>query len=121
MLLLQIIIMIIISILIALVVVLINEWMIHKNTTKENSLYYGKANFQIFKEHFDKLDGKWKQNHWKDSLFYYPNNSKIHDGVVQFSNQGMVLDLVSYIKACLYVNKYIKKNFYDNKEIIKWK
>ena len=107
-------------------IIFISNWFIHVNMVKNNTLYYGKGNFKVFKKHFDSLDGLWTQKGWDKSLFYYPNNkasskvSEFHANIIQFQGKGMILNPLDYAKASLYTQKYIKENFKRNKNCVKW-
>lgn len=122
----------IISIGILLIIFWISDWLTHVEMVKTNTECYGKANYKIFLKKFNELDGKWDRKGWNSSLFYIPiksnrfydfdRKSEFHANIIMFDGKGMILNPIDFIRAKIYVKKYIKKHFIRNKakEIVKW-
>ena len=85
-------------------------WESHLRQTKTYTTQYGWGSFDKFKEEFDKCNWEWKPT-WKYSLFDYDSDSEIHAGIIKFNGDGMLLNPIDYVRARLYVKKYISDNF----------
>jgi len=77
--------------------------MVKKYTNK-----YGKANYNIFVQEFNKC--KWDTERWKGSLFDYSTDSEIHASIIKFNGIGMIMqNPIEYLKMIYYVYQYNKK------------
>ena len=114
-----IILMILLFILIIGSIILLLDYSIHVSMTKEHSNKFGKANYNIFIQEFNKYE--WDTKSWSGSLFNHPSNSQIHASIIKFNGIGMIMkNPVEYLKMIIYVYKYVK-NANDNKTSYVWK
>jgi len=87
----------------------------HIAMVKRHTNKYGKANYNIFVQEFNKC--KWETESFKGSLFDKSTDSEIHASIIKFNGIGMIMqDFVEYLKMryCLY--RYLKNTKID-KEI----
>lgn len=95
------------------IIIFITYWSVHRYMTIRYSNNWAYCNFKIFKREFEKI--KWREDDvYTDSLFDKDSCSEIHAGIIKFNDNGMVIDLLSYIKYLLFIHRYLK-----NKHILK--
>jgi len=75
-----------------------------KSCTKE----YGRANYNIFFQEFNKC--KWDVKRYKGSLFDKSINSEIHANIIQFNGVGMIMqNPIEYLKVRFHLYQYLKE------------
>jgi hypothetical protein len=98
------------------------EWFVHIEMTKDNSEYYGWANYDRFISEFNKY--QWDNEKWYGySLWDRNNDCKIHASIIYFENKGMIMKTpLDWLLVNLHIRKYFKVNIigFKNKKLIKW-
>jgi len=73
------------------------DYRTHISMVKSSTKEYGKANYNIFFQEFNKC--KWDIKRYKGSLFDKSTNSEIHASIIQFNGVGMIMqNPIEYLK-----------------------
>jgi len=101
------------------------EWSVHVDMVKGRGAQYGRANYKKFVEEFQKVE--WERDiYFNNSLFGSDSISgtidEYHANIIKFNGKGMIIkDPISYLLVKIYVKRYIKQNFEDNRKISEWR
>jgi hypothetical protein len=97
-------------------------WSIHISMVKGHTTHYGWAGYRKFVEEFRKVDWVYDRS-WANSLFSNPyGKDHYHADIIKFNHNGMIIhNPISLILVKIHVYRYIKKEYMENREVIKAK
>ena len=84
------------------------DYRTHISMVKSSTKEYGKTNYNIFLQEFNKC--KWDVKRYKGSLFDKSTNSEIHASIIQFNGIGMIMqNQIEYLKMRFHLYQYLKE------------
>lgn len=109
---------------IIILVILVN-WVVHLAMALDDNKPRGWASYRKFKEEFEKVDGWFHQEEYRDSLFSgnysiekRSRTDEIFAQMITFNYKNMlIIDPISYLMVQLYVKNYIIKNGLRNPSV----
>ena len=97
------------------IVILSVDYEVHINQVKNYTKKYGKGNYTVFIQEFNKC--KWDSKYFKGSLFDRSSDSELHASIIKFKGVGMIMqNPIEYLKMLYYVRQY-KAHFNKEEEL----
>lgn len=108
-------------VLLGLLMACLIDWATHMHMVKGEHVPYGRASYSIFVEEFEKVN--WIKSDWSEALYSKNGrDDKIHANIIKFNGKGMIINNpISYTLTKIYVARYTKNKFTQDKNVTKWR